>query len=495
MYGFLAVLLFLYSKVSESRFLTNSGCICALSKSTILTPNASAISVAGCSTKMDWTGVNSTWCLTDQSVPCGTYKSLYGYTDSCSAVSLSSTFSPAVLLQYDQTSNIFYTGQILTVTWNSTNILNNEFLKVTYQGTAGLRTLTTGSGVNITTGFFLSRISDSANSLATNTSLLLSTTSPTLSLALNPPITILQSKLINITVYDGSRLITTGSSIVCDNRIITVNWVGIGEAQIGNATVTIKSSFGGGGGGGTTVGTPVLTVAPAITSVNYTCPRSFTPGFGGTTYTAQLSVQSPGVGVAPYTLSSNSFGITAAPTQTPTSSLTPTQTPTPSLSFGASASITPSITPTSSSTIPATPSTTPTSSATPTSSITSTSTVSQSPQASIDVGAIANAATANSMALLSAVLGGLGGFLALSILIYVGYKMYQRYEFRKRRLARRKGIYDQTVIKNERETLYGIQTVITENPQPMVMYQSTASKNAGLGRQVSGRQGYNRRSR
>jgi len=495
MYGFLAVLLFLYSKVSESRFLTNSGCICALSKSTILTPNASAISVAGCSTKMDWTGVNSTWCLTDQSVPCGTYKSLYGYTDSCSAVSLSSTFSPAVLLQYDQTSNIFYTGQILTVTWNSTNILNDEFLKVTYQGTAGLRTLTTGSGVNITTGFFSSRISDSANSLATNTSLLLSTTSPTLSLALNPPITILQSKLINITVYDGSRLITTGSSIVCDNRAITVNWVGIGEAQIGNATVTIKSSFGGGGGGGTTVGTPVLTVAQAITSVNYTCPRSFTPGFGGTTYTAQLSVQSPGVGVAPYTLSSNSFGITAAPTQTPTSSLTPTQTPTPSLSFGASASITPSITPTSSSTIPATPSTTPTSSATPTSSITSTSTVSQSPQASIDVGAIANAATANSMALLSAVLGGLGGFLALSILIYVGYKIYQRHEFRKRRLARRKGIYDQTVIKNERETLYGIQTVITENPQPMVMYQSSASKNAGLGRQASGRQGYNRRSR
>jgi hypothetical protein len=121
--------------------------------------------------------------------------------------------------------------------------------------------------------------------------------------------------------------------------------------------------------------------------------------------------------------------------------------------------------------------------------------VSQSPQASIDVGAIANAATANSMALLSAVLGGLGGFLALSILIYVGYKLYERHEFRKRRLARRKGIYDQTVIKNERETLYGIQTVITENPQPMVMYQSTASKNAGLGRQVSGRQGYNRRSR
>ena len=497
MYNFLAVLLFLYTTLSESRFLTNSGCICALSKSTILTPNASATSVAGCSTKMDWTGINSTWCLTDQTVPCGTYKPLYGYADTCSAVSLTSTFTPPVILQPDQTSNIFYTGQILTIGWTSTNILNDEFLKLSYQGTGGLRTLTSGSGVNITTRSFSTRISDSANSLATNTSLLLSTTSPTLSLTLNPPITILQSKLINITVYDGSRLITTGSSIVCDNRTITVNWVGIGEAQIGNATVTIKSSFGGGGGGGggTTVGTPVLTTAQSFTSVNYTCPRSFTPGFGGTTYTAQLSVQSPGVGVAPYTLSSISFSLTAAPTQTPTSSLTPTQTPTPSLSFGASASITPSITPTGSSTTPATPSTTPTSSMTPTSSITPTSTVSQSPQASVDLGAIANAATAGSMALLSAVLGGLGGFLGLSILIYVAYRLYQRHEFRKRRLARRKGIYDQTVIKNERETLYGIQTVITENPQPMVMYQSPASKNAGLGRQASGRQGSNRRVR
>ena len=203
MYNFLAVLLFLYTTLSESRFLTNSGCICALSKSTILTPNASATSVAGCSTKMDWTGINSTWCLTDQTVPCGTYKPLYGYADTCSAVSLTSTFTPPVILLPDQTSNIFYTGQILTIGWTSTNILNDEFLKLSYQGTGGLRTLTSGSGVNITTGSFSTRISDSANSLATNTSLLLSTTSPTLSLTLNPPITILQSKLINITVYDG----------------------------------------------------------------------------------------------------------------------------------------------------------------------------------------------------------------------------------------------------------------------------------------------------
>jgi hypothetical protein len=395
---------------------------------------------------------------------------------------------PPTILSADQNLNTFYTGQTLIVNWTAQNIAVDEWLRLTYMGVS-LRTLTTGQGVNVTAGTFSTRISDSGTSLTLGTPLILSTTNPSIT-AYSQNITVLQSKVLAVNVFDGNRTVGAGS-IVCDNRNVTVQWIAIGEATVGVATVTIKSSFGG--GGGTTVGTPVtgIIVGPGNMTINYTLPRSFVPsGFG--TYSAQISVQSPGVGVTPYTLSSTGFTLQAAPSATPSptvstsSTKTPSVTPstTPSFSFGASISATPSWTPTISlsptgslsfgSTPSGSPSVSATPSVTPTISLSSsvtqtasqTPSVTQTPAPSVDYAAIARAAAAQSQSQTGAIVGGaIGGLVGITVLSLIGYKIKQRHEEhlrRSRRLRTPSRNYEE-----EARNIYGV-------PAPQggtVMYQ------------------------
>jgi hypothetical protein len=369
-----------------------------------------------------------------------------------------------------------------------------------------LRTLTTGSGVNVTTGTFSARISDSGNSITPaggSPLVLTTTTTPAITVISPQNITILQSKIVGANVFDGNKTVGTGS-IICDNRNVTIQWLSAGEAGVGVATVTIKSN--GGFGGGTTVGIPVtgIQVSPGNMTVNYTLPRTFVPaggGGGGTTYSAQISVQSPGAGVAPYTLSSTAFTLVAAPTPTPspTASVTATKTSsgtpstTPTMSFGASFSGTPSITPTISLTptgslsFGATPSGSPsasqTPSITPSLSVTSsqsptsstTASVTQTAAPSVDYVGIAKAAAAQSAAKneaqTAAIVGGaIGGLIALVVLAFVVFKVNQRYEAHLRRSRRLR-----TPARNyeeEARNIYGVQQP-TIGEGGTVMYQIT----------------------
>ena len=454
----------LFSSVSAT-LLSDSGCSCVVTKTAATAPGAATSIPAGCTIKPDWLSSSSKWCLTDQvaSPGCGTLQAGFGWADTCNNTDFTSfSYMPPTILSADQNLNTFYTGQTLIVNWTAQNIAVDEWLRLTYMGVS-LRTLTTGQGVNVTAGTFSTRISDSANSITLGgTPLTLSTTNPSI-IAYSQNITVLQSKVLAVNVFDGNRTVGAGS-IVCDNRNVTVQWIAIGEATVGVATVTIKSSFGGGGGGGTTVGTPVtgIIVGPGNMTINYTLPRSFVPsGFG--TYSAQISVQSPGVGVTPYTLSSTGFTLQAAPSSTPSptvstsSTKTPSVTPstTPSFSFGASISATPSWTPTislsptgslsfgstpsGSPSISGTPSVTPTvslsSSQTPTAS--ETPSVTQTPAPSVDYAAIARAAAAQSQSQTGAIVGAaIGGLVGIVIISLIAYRIKQRHEAHLRRSRR-----------------------------------------------------------
>ena len=502
---FLAVSLSVLTSVSGT-ILSDSGCSCVVTKTALTAPGAATSIAAGCSVKPDWLLSTSKWCLTDQvaSPGCGTLQAGFGWADSC-AVAGFPTFSvsgPPSLLSSDQTPTIFYTGQILTVNWTTRNIAVDEWLRLTYMGVS-LRTLTTGSGVNITAGNFSVRISDSANSLTPTggSPLTLSTTNPLLSVNSAQNITVLQSKIVAANVFDGNRTVGTGS-IVTDNRNVTIQWISAGEATIGVATVTIKSN--GGFGGGTTVGTPItgIIVGPGNMTVNYTLPRTFVPGGGGgggggTTYSAQISVQSPGVGVAPYTLSSTGFTLVAAPTPSPsptssnsatkTSSGTPSTTPTMSLgaSFSGTSSITPTVsltataslsfgaTPSTSSTISVSPSVTPTLSLTPsvTPTASSSTSLTQTPAPSVDYVGIAKAAAAESDAKTGVIVGGaIGGLIALVALSFVAFKINQRYEAHLRRARRLRA--PARNYEEEARNIYGVQQQ-TIGEGGTVMYQVT----------------------
>ena len=502
MFAILAGTLVFFSSVSAT-LLSDSGCSCVVTKTAVTAPGAATTIAAGCTIKPDWLSSSSKWCLTDQvATPgCGTLQAGFGYVDTCALAGFPFfNISGPPQLSPDQTPTTFYTGQILTVNWTSQNIAVDEWLRLTYMGVS-LRTLTTGSGVNVTAGTFSTRISDSTNSITpTNgSSLVLSTTNPLISVSSQQNITILQSKIVAANVFDGNRTVGTGS-IVCDNRNVTVQWISAGEANVGIATVTIKSN--GGFGGGTTVGTPItgIVVSPGNMTVNYTLPRTFVPGGGGggggTTYSAQISVQSPGAGVAPYTLSSTAFTLVAAPTPTPsqtasitatkTSSGTPSTTPTMSLgaSFSGTSSITPTVsltataslsfgaTPSTSSTISVSPSVTPTLSLTPsiTPTTSSTASITQTPAPSVDYVGIAKAAAAESDAKTGAIVGGaIGGLIGLVALSFVAFKINQRYEAhlrRSRRLRTPGRNYEQ-----EARNLYGQQPTIGEGTT--VMYQVT----------------------
>lgn len=447
---------------------TDTGCSCA----TI--PNGS--SPLGCAPKLDWTAQISKWCLT--AGQCGQFHTGFGYVDTCFQAGFQSvTLTPPTYLEWDQTGYTFYTGQTLTVNWTSTAIGSDELLKITYQGVS-LRTLT--PGVNVTTGSYSSRISDSGNSLTANTSVIVSTVSvPAIIANSTQSLTVLQSKISYVNVYNGPSLITAGNSIPCDDRNITVQWRGLGEAGVGIASVTVKSGFGG----GTIVGTPVTgLLSQSNMTINYTLPRGFIPSGFGTTYSAQISVQSPGTGVAPYTLNSVSFSLTAAPSQTPTTTPTPSQTPTPSLSFGATPSTTPSRTATSSST-PSLTSTTSlsisqTATSTPTATPSQTNTPSPTATTPPDLAALAKAAIdANTNTFTIIVSSVIGSIVILCIGAGLSYKFYQRKLLHERRSRKMSALRTRT---DDRTKVYGITTVIN-TPQEQqfknnLAYRSNPSK-------------------
>jgi len=454
---------------------SDSGCACVVAKTAITAPNASVSVTAGCSSKVDWNNGTSKWCLVDQtSGQCGTLHNGFGYADACVNAGFPSlTLATPVNLEWDQSGYTFYTGQTLVLNWTTRDINSDEWLRLSYVGAGGVRTLTTGSGVNSTAGTFGLRLSDSANSLATNVPLTLATVTNPSVYGLIPNITILQSKITAVSIYDGNRTITTGASITSDDRNMTIVWRGLGEAQIGLTTVTVRSS-GGGGGGGTTVGTAVTgIVAQGNMSVNYVLPRTFTGGFGGTAYTAQISVQGTGTGVAPYTGSSVSFVIALAPTPsrtaTPSSSVTPT--PTPSLSTGATASNTPTVSITASTTPSLSSSLTPTISTTPslTSTVSLTPTPSQTPAASLDLAAVAAAATAAANANTASIVGGIVGTVAAIIIGFVVRRVYERRQIHARRLRKLETSKGTANTVQTMRALYGVTE--QENHGSTIMYQ------------------------
>ena len=456
--------------LTVSTIVSDTGCYCALKKNTISTPWANASVPVGCSYKTDWTGSSSKWCLTDQAVAtCGTNETGFGMVDSCAVAGLTNfSLTPPTPLDASQGNRTFYTGQTLSMNWTTQNILPDENLTITFM----TRTLSPTLGVPSAAGFYQTRISDAGSSVTSGASVVLQTvSSPQVNLS-SPVIAVIQSKIANLVLYNNVTLMSTGASVICDGRNVTVIWQGIGQAGVGVASVTLKTTFGG--GGGTTVGTASTgLITKANMSVGYPCPRGQTiPGFGNT-FAAYISVQSPGVGVAPYTLTSpTTFSLVAAATPTPTGTATPTTTPTPtpSLSTGATASNTPSSTPTSSST--PTPSTTVSGSATPTLSITSSASITATPSktaaASIDLAAVAAQAQAASITALGQILGGIFGSIGGLCVVGFVYYVYQRRQLRIQRLRRNKVSVKRL---EESRTLYGIENYQPTHIQKVVMYQ------------------------
>ena len=470
---------------------SDNGCACVVTKTAITAPNSSVSVAAGCSSKVDWNNGTSKWCLVDQtSGPCGTLHAGFGYADACINAGFPSLLLTApVNLEWDQSAYTFYTGQTLVLNWTTRDINSDEWLRLTYVGAGGVRTLTTGSGVNSTAGTFNVRLSDSANSLATNVPLTLATvTSPSVN-GIIPNITILQSKIAGVSIYDGNKSLAAGASITSDNRNLTIVWRSLGQAQVGVATVTVRSS---GGGGGSTVGTAVTgIVAQGNMSVNYVLPRTFTGGFGGTTYTAQISVQGTGTGVAPYTGSSVSFVIAVAPTpsRSATPSTTVTPTPTPSLSTGATASNTPTVSLTPSTTPSLSSSITPTVSTTPslTSTVSLTPTPSQTPAASLDLAAVAAAATAAANANTASIVGGIVATVAAIIIGFVVRRVYERRQIYARRLRKLETSKGTANTVQKMRALYGVSG--EENSGTTVMYQVSMPQAQENMRQYASRRG------
>ena len=427
--------------LTVSTIVSDTGCYCALKKNNITTPTSNTSIPVGCSYKTDWNGAVSKYCLTDQTTAsCGTNQPGFGIVDSCAIAGFTSiVVSPPVILDWSQGNRTFYTGQTLSVNWTSQNILPDENLTI-----STTRTLSPALGVPSALGFYQTRISDSGTSVTSGAPVVFQTvSSPQVNFS-SPAIAIIQSRIANLVLYNNMTIMSTGNSVVCDGRNITVSWQGIGEASVGTSSVTIRSTGGGGGGGGggTTVGTALTGLSTrANMTVYYSCPRGQNiPGFGNT-FAAYISVQSPGVGVAPYTLTSpTTFSLVAAATPTPTGTgtTTPSPTPTASLSTGSTASNTASNTQTPTST--GTPSATVTGSATPTLSITSSASITASstktPAASIDLAAIAAKAQSASMNALGEVLGGIFGAIGAICLSGFGYYIYQRRQIRVRRLKR-----------------------------------------------------------
>lgn len=460
--------------LTTSTIITDTGCICALTKTAITAPSAGATVNVGCSLKNDWSNTTSKWCLADQtSGTCGTLQNGFGWVDYCSTASINTTVSNPNYIEWDQTGHTFYTGQNIGINWTSTNIDNKEFLKITYPGVS-LRTLTTGAGVNITNGFYGLRLSDSANGLATNVPITISTTSPIIIVNTIQNITVLQSKLMNINVYDNLTLLNTASTIPCDGRNLTISWRGLGQSQFGTVTLSIKSS---GGGGGTTVGTSITSISSGNNTFFYNLPRSFTPNTFST-YSAQISVQDFVSGSTPYTGTSIAFKLAIPPSPSPTVSITSTSTGTPFTTQSNTPSNTPtiSITPSNTPSISNTPqSASQTPSQTPsvsfTSSTTPTPSTTETARPSIDIGAILKAQDEKNIP----IIGSVVGFIALIICSIGGYILYQRKLLRERRLKSRASNRNLERTTIERANIYGVHDENKDKPH-IVMYQVTAGE-------------------
>ncbi len=371
---------------------------------------------------------------------------------------LQANVQPAPLIEWNQVPTTYYTGQRINVTWNYDTFLPTDQVRLTYVGAGGTRTLT--STAPATDGTFAVRLSDSTNGLATNVPLTLAlATNASSTINTQEQITILQSKIQNINVYDGTRLMVSGQSAVCDNRIFTVQWRGLGQAQFGNASLTMTSSGIGGG----TFGTPLSAIpVSANMTVNYTCIRTLTPS-SFRSYSFAISVAEPGQNA--YTGTSSSFSLSQAPTPSNTPSTTPTSSKTPSVtpSQTPSPSVTPSQTPTPSPTNTPTPS--PSSSRTPSPSTTETA------RPSIDYAAIAAAGAAAANAQNGAIAGGVVGSLGGLILILGGWKYYSYHQLRKKRLLKQKMSMR---IVQETSTRYNLPGASDPMDAAMVMYKVNA---------------------
>jgi hypothetical protein len=476
--------LYLFHTVT-STIVSDSGCHCALQKNATTTPSAAASATVGCSYKTDWTGQPSKWCLTDQTAAfCGTNQTNFGFVDSCATAGFTSIVvgSPAT----SALGHAFFTGQNLTINWTTQNILSDETIKITY-----LRTSFTSPN----TGYAMSRIADALSSVTAGTNITLSTvSSPAVSTNGTQPFSIILSAVTGITVTNNVTLVAQGTQVQILGQNLTVAWTGVGQGALGAATVTLKSN--GGGGGGTTVGTPLTLAQVGVNnSVPYLIPRSFSPGFGGTTYSVTIRVTNPDL-PAPYTATGISFSLVAGPSVTPTNTPTPTQTPTASLSFGATSSVTPSRTPTLSFTSTITPSGTPTPTQTPSPSLsfgtsasaTPAGTPSGSPSASmtpslsstisltptstppINLAAIAANASQQATSALVTIIGSImGSLVALCVAGLIAYKVNQRRQLREKRLR--------TIAVSKRmDDMTRVYGVVIQNPGALNQYSARAMR-------------------
>lgn len=372
------------------------------------------------------------------------------------------SFDPilAPLIEWDQTNYTYYTGQTMQMNWTSQGFAGSDLARIQYVGAGGTRTLTTGSGTPILTGSYSLRLSDSANGVATNQPLTIALTTNTANnLQSTQGITVIQSKVINIVPMDGTRILGSGQTAVCDNRNLTVSWRGLGEAQFGVASITLRRQSG-------FTGTQTLATLNNVpvsgnTSIDLFCSRSVTPSTSNS-YAFEISVQEPGG--SPYTGTSPTFNFVTAPTPSPTSSITPTASKTPSITPSATPS--PSITSSQTPTPSITPSTTV--SMTPTSSITPSATPSAAP--SLDLAAIARAAAENVDTQTPAIAGALGGIGGILILLGVG-KWYQNKVMTERR---KKKLSMTSRFVKDAESIYGVAlsagaNIQTESPS-IIMY-------------------------
>ncbi len=345
---------------------------------------------------------------------------------------LSFDIQPAPKIEWDQTPFTYYTGQTINMSWTASNMLSTDLASITYPGAGGTRTLTTGSGVLIGNGSsYAMRLSDSANGVATNVPFTITLTRTTsINRLSNQTLSVVQSKVQSIVPLDGNRTLGGGQNAVCDDRNLTVQWRGLGEAQFGVATVSLSKIAGSPGTLGTT-----LTNVPVSgnMTVSIFCPRASNPSTFSA-YAFQISVQEPG-GSA-YTGTSASFNVAAAPTPTPspTSSPTPTKSSTPSPS--------PSNTPTPS----------PSFSNTPTSSPSLTPSTTETARPSIDYAAIARTAAESVDTTTPAVAGALGGIGGVLVLLGAGRWYYNKVQTDKRK---RKQAMSSRWVK-EASSVYGV---------------------------------------
>jgi hypothetical protein len=409
--------------MANSTIVSDSGFNCATSKNNITTPLASATTLLGCGPKADWNGGLSTWCLTNGSA--GSYQTGFGYTDTCAIAEI----IPSLPI------NSLYTGQLLNVSWTTQNIVAPEIISFSYGGK------TLGSSP-VTTGFFQTTLAGNALQI-TNGSLTISTTNPLVQANITG-FSVGTSKIVSIWLFTPAGPIVSGSTVPCGQNF-TIIWSSVGMASVGSATITIASSFGGGGGGGSTIGTAVTGVlvnATGNNTISYSCPASYVPPGFGNSYTTTVTVGA-------YTLKSFTFSLAAAPSATPSNSPTPSQTPTASLSFGS----TPSNTGTPSPSLPSSPSrsltSSITSSATVTPSVTATVSFSGSPSITpsnsgtptptptprtiIDGSAILAAQSTQNTVMAASITGAI---LALVLIVFVSYRLYERKQLHERRVRR-----------------------------------------------------------